>query len=187
MGITNQFKKSFTGYKPCLLIDFCKALKLHKSTSKCGVKTVEQEIICHVPANIKKASEIIEQQNKLLANSDYSNQAKNEESKTYETIILKTPLKKRKKKKRYNSNNCRSITYDHLNNLNTEVIVNDNNKCHKKIDPPENAVKIFESPNNNMNKSKILDDESLISTKKSARQIFSDILKQFKKERQVHY
>lgn len=184
--ILNQFRPAYRIYKQYTLMDFGKSLKTH-STSELKInqslksnKFLEKEK-CEGPNII--SYENINQQNKIINNNfnEYYLD-KNLESES-ENEISKKSRKKRKKKKKLNN-------YTYENNIETEIIKNA--ECHNeihnftnKVIMPKKSVKIFVRKNNKKYITGIISKNSLVSTKKSIRSIFSQLLKKFKEERRL--
>jgi len=82
--------------------------------------------------------------------------------------------KKHRKKKKKKLNNSSCINYDFTDN---DVI--------KNIDIAKEPVKIFTRTKNKKYLSETINKEIDISTKMSVREIFSKLLKQYKRERQL--
>lgn len=179
-------------YKPCSLIDFCKALKKH-NTSKLEIINLPKidqysEKICETEQNIINISQNSNQHQDAIENVHESYSIIKEMGTIEQTEIKKKSKKKRKKKSKYSSENLNK-------NSMTEVIehVNDeyqkineiSSKQPKQFIVSKQPVKIFVRQANKKSKNETVGTQSLISTKKkTVREIFSNILKQFKMERQ---
>uniref|UniRef100_A0A2S2PQ15 Uncharacterized protein n=1 Tax=Schizaphis graminum TaxID=13262 RepID=A0A2S2PQ15_SCHGA len=187
LSITDQYKSSFTDYKPCSLMNFCKALKKHTLMNNIEINKPliidkhSEEIICEVQNSIINNSENINQQNREMVNIHEYNLSKEQENNNDQIEIPKKSRKKRKRKKK-NNNDWKNI--DHSNT----VVTNNSDECDKKmknsIITSKKTVKIFFRKMNNKDKSQIDQRKSLVSTQRSVRDMFSKLLKQFKKERQ---
>jgi len=183
--ITNQYNPSYTDYKPCSLINFCKALKTHNLTDNLKINKNSEKLICQVKKCIVNTSENINQQNKELDNVHENYLNTKQENNNDITEMPKKSKKKRKRKKKYNNNDCISIEHTST----SKTLVKDNNKdecdekMRKSIVTPKNTVKIFIRQIKNKDKSQIAKKESFISNQRSARDMFSKMLKKIKKER----
>lgn len=162
-------------YKPCSLMDFAKALKINKSTSQLEMVQSSKigqhvEIICKV----QKVSEDLEPCQII------------EENNINQTNTKKKSRKKRKKKKKS------LYTLENTNNdLNTEAIEHFKNQyltnsenSPKQMTTSKHPVKVFVRRATKKYKSDTAGTEPLISSKKkTVRDVFSAILKQYKMER----
>lgn len=190
LSITNQYNPSYTDYKPCSLMDFCKTLKRHnlmdnlEKNKPLITSKHSEELICKVQNSIINNFEDINQQNREKVIVHEYNLSKEQENNNDHTEMPKKSRKKRRKrKKKINNNNCKNI--DHSK---TAVINNSKDECDKiiknSIVTPKKTVKIFIRKMNKKDKSQIDGKKSLVSTQRSVRDMFSKMLKQFKKERQ---
>jgi len=189
LDITNQYNPSYTDYKPCSLINFCKALKTHNLSDNIKMNKPlitnkhSKELISQVQKYIVNTSENHQQTGALGNVHEYYLKKKQENNDV--TEIPKKSRKKRKRKKKYNNNDCKSI--EHSSTSNTLVTDNFKDECDEKMrnstDTPKNTVKIFIRQTNNKNKIQITKKESLISNQRSARDMFSKMLKKIKNER----
>lgn len=192
LNITDQCSPSYTDYKPCSLLDFSKALNSRSLTDKFEknkpliIDKHSEELICKVQKNIINTSGNINQQNGLVVDV-YEHNLDKEKGINNDIIKMqKKSRKKRKRKKKFKNNDC-ILDY---NNTSKTVVTE---FCDEKMEnssknknySSKNSVKIYVRQMNNNHKSKISSKESLISTEKSLKNIFSKMLKQFKKERQL--
>lgn len=140
-----------------------------------------EEIICEVQNNIINNSENINQQNTEMVNVHDYNLSKEQENSNDQIEKPKKSRKKRKRKKK-NNNDCQNIDYSNT------VVTNNSDEGDKKMKnsvvTSKKTVKIFIRKMNNKDKSQIDKRKSLVSTQRSVRDMFSKMLKQFKKERQ---
>jgi len=189
--ITNQYNPSYTDYKPCSLMNFCKALKTHNLTDNVKINKPliidkhSDELTYQVQQCIINTSENINQQNgELVAVHEYYLNEEQENNNNL-TEMPKKSRKKRKRKKKFNNNDCKSI--NHTNTSKTLVADNFEDECDKNLDnslvKSKNTVKIFIRQMNNKDKSQVDRKESFVSNQKSARDMFSKMLREFKKER----
>jgi len=190
LDITDQHNLSYMDYKPCSLMNFCKALKTHNLTN--NIKMNEPLItnkntnksISQVKKCIINTSENIKQQTGVSGNiHEYYLKTKQENNDV--TEIPKKSRKKRKRQKKYNNNDYISI--EHTSTSKTLVIDNFKDECDEKIKnsivTPKNTVKIFIRKINNKEKNQIAKKESIVSNQRSTREMFSKMLKKIKKER----
>lgn len=189
--ITNQYNPSYTDYKPCSLMNFCKALKTHNLTDNVKINKPliidkhSDELTYQVQKCIINTSENINQQNgELVAVHEYYLNEEQENNNNL-TEMPKKSRKKRKRKKKFNNNDCKSI--NHTNTSKTLVTDNFEDECDENLDnslvKSKNTVKIFIRQMNNKDKSQVDRKESFVSNQKSARDMFSKMLREFKKER----
>ncbi|XP_022160485.1 uncharacterized protein LOC111026675 [Myzus persicae] len=183
LDINDQYNPSYTDYKPCSLMNFCKALKTHNLMD--NLKTNKPLLINKHSEEIN-TSENINQYNRALVvvHVNYYPNKEKENNKDL-TEMPKKSKKKHKRKKKCNNNDCKSI--NHTNTSKTLVTDNFKNECDEKtrnsIVTSKSTVKIFIRQMNNKNKSQIDKKESFVSNQRSARDMFSKMLKKFKKER----
>ncbi|KAL4107183.1 hypothetical protein QTP88_017566 [Uroleucon formosanum] len=189
--ITDQYDSSYTDYKPCSLMNFCKALKTHNLTDNIKINKPliidkhSKELIYQVQKCIINTSENINQQNgKLVKVHEYYLNEEPENNNNL-TEIPKKSRKKRKRKKKCNNNYCKSI--DHTNTSKTLVSDNFKDESDEKLGnsvvKSKNTVKIFIRQMNNKDKNQINRKELFVSNQRSARDMFSKMLKKFKNER----
>ncbi|CAI6361709.1 unnamed protein product [Macrosiphum euphorbiae] len=191
LEITNQYDPSFTDYKPCSLMNFCKVLKTHNLTDNVKINKPLiidkhcEELTYQLQKCIINTSENINQQNGELVKEHEYYLNEEQENNNNLTEIPKKPKKKRKRKKKFNNSVCKSI--DHTNTSKTLLTDNFkdeyNDKLGNSIVKSKNTVKIFIRQMNNKDKSQIDRKESIVSNQRSARDMFSKMLKKLKKER----
>jgi len=183
LDITDQYNPSYTDYKPCSLMNFCKSLKTHNLTDNFKIN---KPLIINKHSEEINTSGSIDQQNRVLVNGHENYPNKEKENNNDLTEMPKKSRKKRKRKKKYNNYNyCTSM--DHTNTSKTIVTDNFKYECDEKMGnsnvASKNTVKIFIRQMNNKDKSQIDRKESIVSNQRSARDMFSKMLKKFKKER----
>ncbi|XP_016658466.1 uncharacterized protein LOC107883286 isoform X2 [Acyrthosiphon pisum] len=190
LEITSQYDPSYTDYKPCSLMNFCKALKTHftdniKINKPFIIDKHSEELTYQVQKCIINTSENINQQNGELVKVYEYHLNEEPENNNNLTEMPKKSRKKRKRKKKFNNNDCKSI--DHTNTSKTFVTNNFKDECDEKLGKSivksKNTVKIFIRQMNNKDKSQIDRKESFVSNQICARYMFSNILKKFKKEK----
>ncbi|XP_015380403.1 PREDICTED: uncharacterized protein LOC107174099 [Diuraphis noxia] len=190
LDITDQYNPSYTDYKPCSLMNFCKVLKTHhlmdniKMNKSLITNKHSKELISQVQKCIVNASENNNQQTGVLGNVHEYYLTKKQKSNDV-TEIPKKSKKKRKRKKKCNNNDFKSI--EHTSTPTTLVTDNFNHECDEKmrnsIIKPKNTVEIFIRQINNKDKNQITKKESFVSSQRSVRDMFSKMLKKIKKER----
>ncbi|XP_025191419.1 putative uncharacterized protein DDB_G0282499 [Melanaphis sacchari] len=188
LNLTDDYIPSNMDYKPCSLMDFSKALKRHhlmdnlERNKPLIIDKQSKELTYKVQNNIINNFENINQQNKKIVGVHEYNLNKEQESNNDQTEMPKKSRKKRKRKKKNNND------FKNINHFKTVIINNTKDECNKKmknsIVTSKKAVQIFIRKTNNQDKSQIDRKKSLVSTHRSVRDMFSEILKQFKKERQ---
>lgn len=169
-------------------MDFGKSLKTHNSINELkfnqslkNPKILDTE---KCRAHVKTYENI--QQNKTTVNN--LNECINKDLKSEsENELPKKCRKKRKKKKRLNNYTNKNISYDYQNNMENVEFHKEIVNITKEVVVPKNSVKIFVRKNNKKYLTDTISTSSLISTKKSLRSIFSQILKKFKEERRLQY
>jgi len=191
LEINDHYDPSYMDYKPCSLMNFCKALKTHNLIDKIKINKPliidkhSEELIYQVQKCTINTSENINQRNKAIIKVHEYYLNEEQENNNYVTEIPKKSKKKRKRKKKCNYNDCKSI--NHTNTSKTAVMDCFKDECDEKmgnsIVTSKNTVKIFIRKMNNKDKSQIIRKEPLVSNQRSARDMFSEILKKFKKER----
>jgi len=191
LEINDQYDPSYTDYKPCSLMNFCKALKTRHLTDNIKINKPliidkhSKELIYQVQKCTINTSESINQRNKPLIKVHEYYLNEEQENNSDVTEIPKKSRKKHKRKKKCNNNDCKSI--NHTNTSKTVVTIDFKDKCDEKmgnsIVTSKNTVKIFIRQMNNKDKSQIDRKVPLISNQRSARDMFSEMLKKFKKER----
>lgn len=186
--ISNQkYYQTCTNYKPRTLIDFGRLLKMQSSKSNLDIyqplKTDQypDDKNNDIQNSVKNPSKDIELQNEIIFNYNLGLININNQTK-----MLKKSRKRRKKKK-LNTTIHANIINDFINTTNIELIKQVEDSCYmhstKQIVTPKVPVKIFVRQVNRNDQS---EDTSKNSTKmKSAREIFSKLLKQFKQDRQL--
>lgn len=174
-------------------MDFGKALKTQSSTSELkfnqSLKSnqfLEKERYIRHEINSCENNE----QNKAIVDNLNKYYLDKEQESDNQNEITKKSRKKRKKKKNVDNYTCNNINNDYVNIKEIELL--ENVKFHKKIDnftkqiiTPKDRVKIFVRQINKKYKTDTVNTNSLVSTKKSLRDIFSQILKKFKEERRL--
>lgn len=175
-------------YKPCSLMDFTKALKIHNITNQLEIiqsSKIDQHLekMCTIQKTIKVIPENINQLHKASKPFPIIE----EETNIYQTNTKKKSRKKRKKKKKSiyaleniinNSNN------EKIEIFKDEYLIN-SEKSTKQNLASKHPVKVFVRRGNKKFKSDTVCSEPLISSKqKTVRDVFSAILKQYKMERQ---
>lgn len=174
-------------YKPCSLMDLTKALKTHNLTSQIEIIQSSKlnqhlEKMCEIQRTIQIIPKNINQQHK--ATEPYL--ITEEESNINQTNPKKKSRKKHKKKKKL------ICTLRNINNSNNESIKHfkDEYLTNSEKSPKQNLaakppVKVFVRQANKKYKSDTVCTEPHIpSKKKTVRDVFSAILKQYKLERQ---
>jgi len=191
LEITDQYDPSYTNYKPCSLMNFCKALKTHnlKDNIKINKPLIidkhseelsyqVQQCFINTPGNINHEN------GELVKVHDYYLNEEQENNNSL-TKMPKKSRKKRKRKKKFNNNYCKNI--DHTDSSKTSVANNFKDECDEQLGnsivKSKNTVKIFIRQMNNKDKSQIDTKESFVSNQRSARDMFSKMLKKFKMER----
>lgn len=187
--ITENFVKSSSTYKPCVLMDFGKAFKRQKSQN--GQKKI---IINLFSENTQKylvdAHKTTNHRNETILKNkqDYLNKKQVLNKRSTDVI------KKKLKKKRRCYNNCENININ--DNCMKTKIMYDNDDVHyyegdenslKQCCPPKNLVKIFVRLTNKIHISNTESKDSLIAKQKYARDVFRNILKQLKKEKKMRH
>lgn len=193
LNITDQYNPSYTDYKQCSLMNFCRLLKTYnlpdnnlEINKPLILDEHSEEFFCQIQKSIKNNSENINEQNGVIVDVQEYCLNKKQENKNDQTIKPKKS-KKRKRKKKFNNNDCTNIDHTNMSSIN---VVTDNfeDECDEKMKnsnvTSKNAVKIFIRQINNKDRSQIDRKKSFVSTQRSARHMFSKMLKQFKKERQ---
>lgn len=187
--ISNQkYYQTCTNYKPQTLIDFGRLLKMQSSKSKLDIyqplKTDQypDDKNNYILNSVKNPSKDVELQNEAIYNINLGLKSINNQTKA-----LKKSRKRRKRKKKFNTNIHANIINDFTSTASIEAIKQIEDTCYmhstKQIVTPKVPVKIFVRQANKNDQSK---DTSENSTKmKSAREIFSKLLKQFKQEREL--
>lgn len=185
--ISNQkYYQTCTNYKPTTLIDFGRLIKMQSLKSKLDIyqplKTNQypDDKNNYIQNSVKTPSKDIELQNEAIYNINLGLKSINNQTK-----MLKKSRKRRKKKKKLNTTIHANIANDFIDTTNIEIIKQIKDACYmhstKQIVTPKIPVKIFVRQVNKIDQS---EDTSKNSTKmKSAREIFSKLLKQFKQER----
>jgi len=189
LEITNQYYPSCTDYKPCSLINFCKALKTHnlpdniKTNKPLIIDKHFEELTYQLQKCTINASENINGQNGELVkvHEYYLNEEQENDNNLAEKP--KKSRKKRKRKKKFINNDCKSI--DHTNILVTDNFKDEcNEKLNNYIVESKNTVKIFIRQMNNKDKRQINDRrESIVSNQRSAKNRFSKMLQKLKNEK----
>lgn len=184
--ITDWYSPSSTEYKPCTLTDFSNALKMHYLSGKLEMNQSlkNYQYSEKVQKSILNPSENISKQNKTTVDLKEHFQDKKQN-------ISTKSKKKRTKKKKFNINSFNNANYDYTNINNNEEMEDVQDECYKQIEystkqivkRSNGSVKIFVRQTNKKYKSETVSKESLVSTKRTVRDIFSKILKDFKKER----
>lgn len=192
---TNEFSPFSTEYKSCTLMDFGKALS---AQGLANTLEINQPLDRHSEKIIEEQNSVANtfgkagQQNETTVNLNeyHGNSDKGRENNNQIRILKKSKRKRKMKRKQFNYTNINS------NSCNTEIkdCVGDN--CYsqignstKQIVTSKNSVKIFVRPvNKKYQSAKNVNQKPLnISSKKSVREIFSKILKQFKEENKLQH
>lgn len=178
LRITEKFSPSSTEYKTNTLMDFGKSLSMQNfvnepeinqplETDHCIEKIYEEQ------KGIMNSFEKATQQNETIVNLNEYYDNLDKKQKHNQTKITKKSKRKRKKKKKKNSN---SEIKDNVQD-NTQI-----GNSTKQVVTSKDPVKIFVRQVNKQNLSTKKVNQG--STKRSIREIFSKILKQFKEENQ---
>lgn len=184
LRITNKFSPSSKEYKSCTLMDFGKALNAHSLANKLEILETDQcsEKLCEEQKQVMDTFKKTNQQNETIVNlnENYNNPDKEQEDNN-QTQMPKKSKRKRKKKKKRNNN---------YNNIEIKDYVQD--ECYTQIEnsakqmfTSKDLVKIYvRQVNKKYQNAENVNQKSLqVSSKRCAREIFSNILKQFKKEK----
>lgn len=168
--ITSQYSKTCRGYEPCTLMDFGKTLTTYDSVGELEINQLFK---------INQYSKNINHQNNIIVNiNDYYPDKSN-----CQNNIPRKSRKRCKKKKK-----CKDINHDYSNNtkaeLNEHIEIQYNNKIENCIS--KNSVKIFERQINKHQTIETNSKELQVSTKKSIKDVFSEILKQYKKKKELN-
>jgi len=164
LRITDQCIPSYE-FKPCTLMDFGKSLKEHYLKKQQEINKLNKKYIYTVKDNVINTSGNIIQQSNAIKGFNSMTEQENRQT--------KKKKKNRRKKKKLNNSIC-DLNYDFTDN---DVI--------KNIAIAKEPVKIFTRTKNKKYLSETINKEIDISTKMSVREIFSKLLKQYKRERQL--
>lgn len=140
-----------------------------------------------VQKSILNPSENINEKNKTTMDLKEHCQNKKHSNIIQTKISTKSKKKRKKKKKIYINSSKNADDYTNINN--NEEMEDVQDECYKQIENSQivkrsnSSVKIFVRQMNKKYKNETVDEESLVSTKRTMRDIFSKILKDFKKER----
>jgi len=190
LSITDKFSPSSAEYRSCTLMDFGKALNARGLATGLELnQPLDRQKILDERKNVASTFEKVCRRNETAVNLK-CNPDKGQESNNQIRTSKKSKRKRKKKRKRIN-NYCTNINND---SNNTEINHCVRDKCYshvgnstKQIIMSKDPVKIFVRPvNKKYQSAENTNQKPLnISSKRSVREIFSKILKQFKEEKKL--